>query len=579
MTAQAGTIPALTQYGSGALPLAGTEAFEIVNTTNATSAASYFMLITDAVGKAPSAMSNANMTTTDMITFYRPSTGVYYSGLIGNISIPAGNLPVAGATGELLSKLSGGNYDASWVTLGSLLTASTGLTTTGTTAVVVSIAAGGVGSTQLGSFAVQASNIATGVVGSTQIGTGAITSTQLSANSIFSTAVATAQIGSTQLGTFAVQALNIATGIVGSTQLGAASVYSSHLSAAAIFSTAIATGQVGSTQLGAFAVQASNIATGVVGSTQIGALAVFSTAIATGQVGSTQLGAFAVNSSKIATSSIVYLNLQNATGLSVLGNASTATATLAAISGTANQILVINPAATTVLWQSLSTTLDVAIGSTQGAVLYRNAASWVTLEPGTAGYMLQTIGTGNNPTWTGGRALLNTIACNQIGSAVDTTSFTSRYSEYILEFENVCAVSTALLTTSLNLQIATTGTSWIAANYVSNILMTVGVTSVALGTTSLVYLTGITATTCIGTSPLYGLNGTLTIRNPAGTVARKGIRGDVQYVTPGAIGTLTNANAHIYAFWDGGSNAITSINIAFQTGNIATGVIRIYGIS
>ena len=59
MAATIGTIPALPQYQPAGLPLAGTEAFEIVNTTNATAAASYFLLVTDAVGKAPSVMTAA----------------------------------------------------------------------------------------------------------------------------------------------------------------------------------------------------------------------------------------------------------------------------------------------------------------------------------------------------------------------------------------------------------------------------------------------------------------------------------------------------------------------------------------
>ncbi len=59
---------------------------------------------------------------------------------------------------------------------------------------------------------------------------------------------------------------------------------------------------------------------------------------------------------------------------------------------------------------NLSDQLDAEFSSTQGAVLYRNAASWQALGPGTAGQVLQTGGAGANPSWVaqsggGGRGL------------------------------------------------------------------------------------------------------------------------------------------------------------------------------
>ena len=260
MTAAAGTIPSLPQYQPGALPLAGTEAFEIVNTTNATAALSYFLLVTDAVGKAPGVMSSANPGSNDLLAFYRPSTGLYFSTPIGNLSLPAGNLPVAGSTGQILQKNSTTNYDASWVNLSASVAGQTSVVTvTGSTSLVVGIATAGIGSTQLGTNAVQTNNIATGAVIGTTIAAGAINSSHLSNFAIFSTAIATGQVGPVQLANFAVSSAAIATGAVGSTQLGAFAVVAG----------AIATGAVGSTQLGAFAVQAGAIATGAVGATQI----------------------------------------------------------------------------------------------------------------------------------------------------------------------------------------------------------------------------------------------------------------------------------------------------------------------
>lgn len=143
-----GTIPALPQYQPGALPLSGLEALEIVNNTNATAAASYFVLLLDAVGKAPAAMGSANPVSGDLVAFYQKASGQYFSSSIGNLAITAGNVPTGGTQGQILDKNSPTNYDASWVSLNSLLTAGTSLTAIGSTAVVVSVATNGIGNSQ-----------------------------------------------------------------------------------------------------------------------------------------------------------------------------------------------------------------------------------------------------------------------------------------------------------------------------------------------------------------------------------------------------------------------------------------------
>lgn len=49
---------------------------------------------------------------------------------------------------------------------------------------------------------------------------------------------------------------------------------------------------------------------------------------------------------------------------------------------------------------SLSSVIDTAFGNTQGQILYRGASSWAALNPGTSGQLLQSGGTGANPSWT-----------------------------------------------------------------------------------------------------------------------------------------------------------------------------------
>jgi hypothetical protein len=48
---------------------------------------------------------------------------------------------------------------------------------------------------------------------------------------------------------------------------------------------------------------------------------------------------------------------------------------------------------------TLSLIFDAVLSSTQGAVLYRGAATWGALTPGTSGQFLQSGGTGANPSW------------------------------------------------------------------------------------------------------------------------------------------------------------------------------------
>jgi hypothetical protein len=174
--------------------------------------------------------------------------------------------------------------------------------------------------------------------------------------------------------------------------------------------------------------------------------------------------------------------------------------------------------------------------------------------------------------------LLTTVSASQLGSAIITSGvFPAGYSKIMLQFENVCPVSTATLTCSLNLQIATSGISFVSASYVSNLTGFAVTTTFLIGTTSLFYLSGITATTCVGTSTIYGVNGWVEITSPGNAVFRKSIRGELNYLTPGAVATTTNALVMPSGFWDGAANAISAIAIAFQTGNIATGIIRVYG--
>lgn len=83
-------------------------------------------------------------------------------------------------------------------------------------------------------------------------------------------------------------------------------------------------------------------------------------------------------------------------------------------------------------WQQLAANLASlhldAIGSTQGDILYRGAANWLALAPGTAGWVLHTGGPGADPQWTAaGSGTMTSVALTMpaeftvSGSPVTTT--------------------------------------------------------------------------------------------------------------------------------------------------------------
>ncbi len=122
MAAAPGTIPALPYYQASALQFTGAETLEIVsNYTNVTAAGSFALSIVDAVGKAPSVMTTGTPLNIDMVAFYQVSSHLPRACSIGNLGVPAGNLPTGGTQGQVLAKNSGVNFDTAWFSTINLL--------------------------------------------------------------------------------------------------------------------------------------------------------------------------------------------------------------------------------------------------------------------------------------------------------------------------------------------------------------------------------------------------------------------------------------------------------------------------
>lgn len=611
-TPTVGTIPALPQYGTGGLALASTVAIEIVDTAVATAAASYRMSQIDFVGKAPGVMLPANPVANDVIAFLQVSSNLPFVTTIGNLAIPSGNLPTGGATGTLLNKVSGTNFSAQWSGISSFLTASTSITLTGSTTVAVSVSTGGISSSQIANNAVgnaqlrQGSPVSViGVAGAATANVADIIAaggTMVLLSNINGTGISFGRLTTTympiqfQLGnttTNGVMVSNGSTSPLTATNFGTTGMFLMGNGSLAAPSFNLVNLGNSTSVTGTTAIARGGTGTGVL--TPFGVMLGGTTIVSV--VPATTAGLFLQAQNATTAPAFALVNLAaatNVTGVTGFANGGTGTTTLATpfgvvvggtttlsvtAAGATGTLLAGNTATSAPSFISISAALNT-VNSTQGSILYRDSAAWLALAGGTAGFVLQTQGTTANPQWVGGNGvLLNTIAANQLGSAVDTTSFTARYSRFRIAFENICPVSTALVTTSLNMQVATSGVNWIAAGYISNVETFVNATAAFASSTTVILLSGNVATTTVGTSTLYGTNGFIEINNPANAVFRKSISGELAYMATGAAGTATNAVALPYAIWDGASTAITGINIAFQTGNIATGTIRIYGIS
>jgi hypothetical protein len=74
---------------------------------------------------------------------------------------------------------------------------------------------------------------------------------------------------------------------------------------------------------------------------------------------------------------------------------------------------------------TLSQVLDF-LSTTQGAVLFRDAAGWAVLAPGTAGQILRTGGAAANPSWVGNGELLANVTLGSAGTSLASGTIAAR---------------------------------------------------------------------------------------------------------------------------------------------------------
>lgn len=515
-TATPGTFPSFPPYQPGALQYTGSEIMLLVTSATATAAATYYDLFTNVVGKTIGVMTAANPSANDMLAFYQVSSGLPKACSIGNLGVPSGNMPSGGTQGQMLAKNSATNFDASWFAVNTFVAADgVTLATSGSaTSIVIAVATGGIGSAQIGALAVGSTQLATFAVGSTQLATAAVGSTQ------FRQSAGLSVVGNA--GTASAQVVDITAAQTSGLVLQVASTGTSLVFGA--ITTALLPGPF----------QVSNFsANGVIIGNGTSALA----ASGAGTAGMVFVG----NGTAIAPS------FQQIS----LASTSTVTGTL------------------TVSYGGSGTTTFTADG-----VLYGNGTSALGVTAaGTTGYVLAGAGTATPPAFVGGLTLITTLLPSTIGS-VTVTGISAAYSRYRITFDNLAPSTTTAI---MQMTIATTGTTFLAANYVSVLAVTCNGTMEVETYTSAILLTGQRATTQIQNSTSYGLFGFLELENPSSGNYRHQIVGSLSYLTAGASGTATVAGASVLGYYDGSSNAIVALNFAMNTSTIATGIIKLWG--
>jgi hypothetical protein len=99
----------------------------------------------------------------------------------------------------------------------------------------------------------------------------------------------------------------------------------------------------------------------------------------------------------IASSGVTYGNIQNVGASSLLGNPTGSAAAPSEITLAGG--LMFSGSTLTTSFLTATALFDAAFGSTQGDTLYRGAATWGVLAPGTVGYVLTSGGASANPVW------------------------------------------------------------------------------------------------------------------------------------------------------------------------------------
>ncbi|CAN7372704.1 hypothetical protein LJR220_003321 [Bradyrhizobium sp. LjRoot220] len=217
-------------------------------------------------------------------------------------------------------------------------------------------------------------------------------------------------------------------------------------------------------------------------------------------------------------------------------------------------------------------TLGEIIGvSPSGTPTANQTAVWVTgstakgVGPGTAGQHWTSNGAGVDPSFTSGAwVLLNTMTASNSASLDDTTSFTATYREYMISIENIVPASAS---NNCLLQVHSGGT-FQASSYFAGAIRSTSTTVASIGqTTNIPCDAG--STNLVNAVP--GVSGYMYVANPSSTTTPKNWHGTYNEAISG-----TTLFGTMGGFWNSNA-ALTGFRIVMGSGNITSGVVRVYG--
>jgi hypothetical protein len=187
-----------------------------------------------------------------------------------------------------------------------------------------------------------------------------------------------------------------------------------------------------------------------------------------------------------------------------------------------------------------------------------NASSVLVNTPaaGTTGQVVTGV-TGSLPTFqTAGFRLLNVLTASNSATLVDTTSLTATYDTYMIVFENIVPVTNA---TQIFLRVSqNAGSSYLATGYLD----------ASTATTEI----RVTGSTSVDNTSGAGLSGHLTVSGVNQTDRKKQFTGTYAARVGGAA-----AAGFICGWYNTDNGAINALQFLAASGNLSTGIIRIYG--
>jgi hypothetical protein len=161
--------------------------------------------------------------------------------------------------------------------------------------------------------------------------------------------------------------------------------------------------------------------------------------------------------------------------------------------------------------------------------------------------------------------LLNTLTASGSANLQDTTSLTSSFGNYELIFQNLVPVTAATQFQCLEQN----GGTFQTTGYLSQILISATAVANSLPTTA-----WFSTENTVGNNSFAGVSGRITIHGPVSTSGNSKYA-EGQFAFENATAQEINMVA---GFYNGSTGPATGFQCKFSSGNIASGVIKIYGI-